>query len=235
MPNFQLVFKEKLIFAYCEMIFLLDHGYPKRSVLNFIANHYNLEKKFRNILNRAALSVKQVKVIKEHLILDTSVLSGKNIYIDAYNQLSTFFSLKNHDPIIICRDGVFRDIFSSIHGKKNLRVDREFLSSYLRIISELNANNIIFYFDKQRSHSRDHANTVTEIFQTLGILGTCKLVSCVDKSLKEKNQGIVFSHDSAVLEVVPYCFDFNSWYIRVGSKNTFPQKMFLNFQAVECS
>ncbi|MHA2203467.1 MAG: DUF434 domain-containing protein, partial [Candidatus Hodarchaeales archaeon] len=40
--------------AYCDLIYLLDRDYPKKSALTFVANHYTLDNKIRNILNRAA-------------------------------------------------------------------------------------------------------------------------------------------------------------------------------------
>ena len=43
--------------AYCDLIFLLDRGYPKNSALSFVSNHHLISKKGRSILNRAAISL----------------------------------------------------------------------------------------------------------------------------------------------------------------------------------
>ena len=113
--------------AYCDLIYLLDQNYPKKSALTFVANHYTLNKKLRNILNRASLSKDMVNTIQKNLVKDYDALKGREFHIDAYNQLTTFYSLKNNDPLIICRDGVLRDIFSTLHTN-------DAISSTLRLL-----------------------------------------------------------------------------------------------------
>ncbi len=220
--------------AYCDLIFLLDRNYPKKSALTFVANHYTLNSKFRNVLNRAALPLSLVQTIRNNLLEDPDSLKGRDLHIDTYNQLITFFSLMNHDPVIICRDGVLRDIFSSLHTKRDLQIDRELLSPYFRSLTKLKPNNIYFYFDKQRSSSRNHARLFSTLFQEFGISGSCKIHKAVDWSLKNQIEEVVLSHDTAILTVAPHCFDFLSWFFNLKSPHDLSQRLFIDFLNINC-
>ena len=221
--------------AYCDLIFLLDRDYPKKSALTFVANHYNLNKKFRNILNRAALPKMTVKRVQSNLVRDPVLLKGRDFHIDTYNQLITFFSLVNHDPVIICRDGVLRDIFSSIHSKNDLEINRELLSHYFVTLSKLKPGNLHFYFDRQRSHSKNHARFFSALLQEFDLLGVCEVHKAVDWSLKKQTKALVFSHDTAVLAVAPQCFDFSSWFFNLTFSYDLSQQLSLNFQSISCN
>ncbi len=225
---------KKLKKAYCDLIFLLDRRYPKKSALTFVTNHYTLNSKFRNILNRAALSSNTVKRIQKNLLRDPDLLKGRDFHIDTYNQLITFFSLVNHDPVIICRDGVLRDIFSSLHSKNDLQINHELLSQYFTTLSKLKPRNLFFYFDKQRSHSKNHARIFSALFQEFNLLGVCEVHKAVDWSLKNQTEELVFSHDTAVLTIAPQCFDFSSWFFNLTFPHAISQRLSLNFQNISC-
>lgn len=220
--------------AYCDLIYLLDRNYPKKSALTFVSNHYTLDNRLRNILNRAALPLTIVKLIQNNLIGDSDSLKNRNFHIDAYNQIITFFSIINHDPVIICRDGVLRDIFSSLHSKKDLRIDRELLFSYFRALLKLEPKNIYFYFDKQISFSKNHARLFSTLMQEFDITGSCEICKLVDWSLKNQTREVVFSHDTAILTVTPHCFDFLSWFFSLNFPHKLSQRLSIDFLNITC-
>jgi hypothetical protein len=221
--------------AYCDLIYLLDRKYPKKSALTFVANHYTLDKKQRNILNRAALPSNIVKVIKNNLVKDYDLIKGKELHIDAYNQITTFYSLKNNDPVIICRDGFLRDIFSSLHTKRDLQIDRELLIPYFESVKKLNPKSVHFYFDKQISFSLEHVKLAYALFQEFDLLGSCETYESVDWYLKKQTEEIVLSHDSTILTVAPHCFDFFSWFLKMMSPSTLSQRIIVDFLNITCS
>ena len=173
-----------------------------------------------------------VNTIQSNLVKDYDELKGREFHIDAYNQLTTFYSLKNNDPLIICRDGVLRDIFSTIHTKRDLRIDRELLIPYFKSILKLEPNSLHFYFDKQISFSREHRKFVTALFQEFDLLGSCEIYKAVDWCLKNKTKEIVLSHDSNVLTKASNCFDFFSWFLNVDSH--LPSFQILDFLKISC-
>lgn len=218
--------------AFCDLVFLLDRDYPKKSALTFVANHYNLETKYRNVLERAALSSEEVQLIQSHLITEPTFLRDKVLHIDTYNQLTTFYSLENHDPLIICRDGVIRDIFSSIHVKKDLKLHKELVIAFIRALSQLSPDSLIFYFDRQRSQSKNHANLFQMFLHELNIMGSCEVQSAVDWKLKSVTKGVVLSHDSIILKAAPSCFDFILWYLNLKFPASLYKQVSINFSEV---
>lgn len=213
---------------------MLDHNYPKKSALTFVANHYTLENKQRNILNRAALPLKKVHIIQNNLVRDYASLKGRDFHIDAYNQLTTFYSLKNNDPVIICRDGILRDIYSSLHRKRDLRIDHELLITYFRSLLKLEPKSVHFYFDKQISFSKEHAKSVILFFQKFDITGSSDVYKSVDWCLKKQTNEIVLSHDSTILTQAPRCFDFFSWFLKMMSPYTYSQSLIIDFLNITC-
>ncbi|UCG89788.1 MAG: DUF434 domain-containing protein [Candidatus Heimdallarchaeota archaeon] len=220
--------------AYCDLILLLDRNYPKKSALTFVSNHYTLDSKFRNILNRAALPINTVKTIQNNLLENFDSLKDRNFHIDAYNQIITFFSIVNLDPVIICRDGLLRDIFSSLHSKRDLRIDRELISPYFRALLKLEPKNIFFYFDKQISFSKNHARLFSILMQEFEITGSCDIHKAVDWSLKKQSKDVVFSHDTAILTIAPYCFDFLSWFLNSNLSHKISQQRYIDFLNITC-
>lgn len=220
--------RKLLLHPYCDLIYLLDHGYPKTSALTFVANHYNLNQIHRNILRRAALPLSEVQTIEIHRIRDLNDLQGATLYVDGYNQLSTYHSLFNQDPLILCRDGTLRDIFSSLHSKKNLQIERKFIESFLLALLHLNPLEVIIWLDVQRSHSKIHANLVQELMAKIGLDGVCEIGRAVDWFLKHETEGIILSHDSVILLTVPRCFDI------FRQIHPVPQDSVLNFQQINC-
>jgi hypothetical protein len=227
-------FDEPLEKAYCDLIFLLDRGYSKSSALNFVGNHYTLNIQQRNILIRAAISLDDVNIIKNHMIQDSTFIRTKDIYIDTYNQLITFYSIMNNDPLIFCRDGVYRDIFSSLHNEKDFQINRNFLSQYLEILKKLQPKKVFFFLDAQRSHSGDHAYLLSEGLSEFNITGECIVDKAVDWHLKRQTQALIFTHDSAILITANYCFDFFLWGIVSGIFTKLSLKNILDFEMILC-
>ncbi|MHA2202086.1 MAG: DUF5616 domain-containing protein, partial [Candidatus Hodarchaeales archaeon] len=155
-------------------------------------------------------------------------------HIDAYNQLTTFYSLKNNDPVLICRDGILRDIFSSLHTKRDLRIDREFLFPYFKLLMKLEPSSIHFYFDKQISFSKEHAKLVSTFFQEFDLTGSCEIYKAVDWYLKKQTKEVVLSHDSTILTEAPYCFDFFSWSLNITSPYILSQRLIIDFLDITC-
>jgi hypothetical protein len=206
--------KTVLTKAYCELIFLLDRGYPKSSALTFVANHHLISKKERSIINRAAISLKDVMKINSGRLEDPHELKGRELAIDLYNQYTLYQSVLDGEPIIQGRDGILRDIFSNLHSKNDLRFDPYMVETFLIGLRELKPKSINLFFDKQRSKSKEHLLLFQDILSTQDITNSCLLLKAVDHHLKSLSDSIILSHDSIILKEVNYSFDFMEWYIK---------------------
>ncbi len=209
--------------AYSEINWLLDKGYPKKSSINFVGNHYKLSKKIRYILNRATQAIVDVKNINRKKITDSKLLKGLIFNIDLYNQFTSFQSLQDNDPLIICRDGIYRDIFSLLHSKNQLRFDIDSVTNYISGLLILKPSFLSLYIDQQRSNSRKHSQIIKEVLKNNLVPGECIVSKTVDYMLKIQTEGVIFSHDSVVLGKSTTSFDYFHWYIKnrnLGKRST---------------
>ncbi len=202
--------------SYEELCFLLDKGYSKKSALNFVANHHTYSENDRNILNRITIPIDIVKKIQQRRIMDPAQLENKVFSVDTYNQFTTFHSIKNNDPILLCRDGIFRDIFSVLHMKSELKFTTNLIEEYLSNILKLKPHYVFLFFDKQRSKSRIHSRKFQEIMEKLEILGECVVIKSVDNHIMTQNENVIFSHDSVILSNVSASFEFFDWFIKTN-------------------
>ena len=218
--------------AYREIIFLLDQGYPKRTTLNFVANRYSLKSSIRNILNRSVFSENEVEKISRSILKSSNQIINETLYIDTYNQLITFFSLIMNEPLIVCRDGLYRDIFSSLHPKNKFLLDKELIQVYICGLKKLKPKQVIFYLDAQKSHSRDYKYIIESILQKTGVSGSAMCLKSVDKQLKQIEKNIILTHDSIILLTGKLTFDFTRWYHQGFIKDIYPSHFLLNFQNI---
>lgn len=200
--------------AYSEINYLLDKGYPKKSSVTFVGNHYKLSKRLRYILNRATQATNDVENITRKKITDAKELKGKIFNIDLYNQFTSFQSMLDNDPLIICRDGFYRDIFSLLHSKKHLRFDIDSITRFISSFLIFEPSFLSLYIDQQRSNSRKHSHIVKEVLSKNLISGKCIVSKSVDHMLKIQTEGVTFSHDSIVLGKSQSSFDYFHWCIK---------------------
>jgi len=202
--------------AYSEINWLLDKGYPKKSSITFVGNHYKFSKKIRYILNRATQTITDVEIITSKKISDPKQLKNLIFHIDFYNQYTSYQSLIDSDPLIICRDGIYRDIFSLLHSKKQLRFDIGSVISYISSLLPFKPRFLSLYIDQQRSNSKKHSQIIKEVLNKNLIPGECIVSKSVDHMLKIQTEGVIFSHDSIVLGKSLASFDYFHWGIKNG-------------------
>lgn len=221
--------------AYYDLLFLVDRGYPQQSAVSFVSNHYLLNKQANQLLNRIIFSKHEISIISEKTIPDIKLLDGCDLHIDGYNQFITFFSLKNQDTIILCRDEILRDIFSFLHSKKDLYFDNSYLTSFILTFNQLNSANLIFYLDKQWSHSKKHAEAINSILHKHDISGECLVTQNVDKRLRDQQSGVVVSHDRAVLMSSNQHFRYTNWLYKVFFELDYEKSKFIDFKSFNYS
>ena len=218
-----------LVKAYSEINWLLDKGYSKKNVIDFVGNHYRIPKKTRFILNRATQAINDVKNVTRNKVPDLEYLKGLPFNIDFYNQFTSFQSLIDREPLIICRDGIYRDIFSVIHSKKQLRINNNSVTKYITALCVLKPTFLTLYIDQQRSNSTKHSQIVEEVLRKNKIPGKCVVSKSVDHMLKIQDKGVTFSHDSIILARSKANFDYFCWYVEKSGQGSQYTTQLINF------
>lgn len=204
-----------------DLRFLLNRGYRKANALEFVGNHYLLDKEERNYLNRSIFSGKKSLARKDKLV-PLSKIKGKTLLIDGYNILITIESICSGDKsITISDDGVLRDI-NAVFGKYKLKENTEkALNSIFALIKIYQPSDVRIFYDTPVSFSGELSKLTEEIMSSYGVSGSAKTVENVDYqlvSLSRETGGVVATSDGAVMDKVEEVLDIPCFMYKIKKK-----------------
>lgn len=213
---------DKVHNATADLKFLLNRDYNKKTALEFVGNHYLLDKDERNYLQRKVYSTDKVNGRKSKII-PLSKIKGKSLFIDGYNVLITVESIwRNDESIVFCEDGILRDL-NAVFGKYRFNdKTTPSLNSIVALAKIYHPSNIQFFFDSQVSKSGELAKLAEKIMKEHEVNGSANTVPNVDYQLvnlsKEKD-GVVASSDSVIMDKVDYILDIPCFIRKIKKKN----------------
>ena len=138
--------------AVADYSMLLSRGYPPKSSLKLVGDHFALTERQRLAIMRSACSDDQLagRLAKR---LDVGELKGRPIVIDGYNLLITIESALSGATIFIGRDRCMRDL-SGVHGSYRKVTETipaiELIASHL---TNLGVSHALWLFDSPVSNS----------------------------------------------------------------------------------
>lgn len=215
--------KNKLQEAAYDLRFLLNRNYRKKGALQFVANKYLLNKDERNYLARSICSDLISKGRKEKII-DISKIEGQLLLVDGYNVLITVESLYNedYDSIVLCDDGVIRDL-NAVFGKYKLtNVTEMALNRILALISSYGPSCTYFFFDSPVSFSGKLAGITKKIMEEYNVHGNVCLSKMVDTEiirLSNLKNCIVATGDSVIIDKVDWVVDIPHYILGLNRDN----------------
>lgn len=198
-----------------ELKFLLNRGYRKTNALNFVANKHLLNRDERNYLVRKVYSNETISIRKDKII-NLSKITGKPVLIDGYNVLITVEIIcnKNYDSLVLCDDGVLRDVKAVFGGYKINNSTRSALKSIVTILNLHDPESINFFYDSPVSKSGELADLTEQILENHDVTGGAETNKNVDfalVNLSKKLGGIVATSDGAVIDRVDSVIDIPNW------------------------
>jgi hypothetical protein len=203
--------KKSLNNASYDLKFLLNRGYRKKVALNLVANKYLLNRDGRNFLVRKVYSDEKSRD-RLAKIVDINIITNRTIFIDGYNVLITVETICNHeyDSIIMCDDGILRDI-KAVFGKYKKDSSTEGALNYIiTLLSQENPACIYFIYDSPVSKSGELAKLTESLIKSHGLVGSAVTDKNVDYELvKLANEcrGIVATSDGAVVDKIEHVLD----------------------------
>ncbi len=212
--------RSEIIQAACDGVYLLDRGYSKDSTIKFIANHHVLLKEERNLLFRGICASNTAKKTRKKIItsFDNKCLSKLNsIGIDGFNLLITFETMLKGESVILCYDGLIRDI-CAIHGRyKQSQWTRTAIEKIIVILEEnLNEKTINVYLDQLVSRSGEIAAHFRQSLDKSSLKGTVYCCRSPDHEILENE--LIISHDSIVAQKAEFVLDLpNIFLIDAGN------------------
>ncbi|MCS7136500.1 MAG: DUF434 domain-containing protein [Nitrososphaerota archaeon] len=202
---------DRLIRAVEDTRYLLDRDYKRESVVNFVASRYVLDKMGRSILYRCVYSSKDVKKVREKAVSPHD-LKGSGVVVDGFNVLNTLQSFVNGKLLVLCDDGVVRDI-SEVHGEfRPTGITEDLIRLSVRTLKELKVADTSFYYEMQISMSGEISALTRRILQEEGVEGSVKTEKSVDSALL-RDKRIVITSDSVVIHRADRFFDLAGYII----------------------
>jgi len=190
-----------------DLKYLLDRGYNKKTALNLVVNHYRLNEKQRNFLQRYVFSERDIQLHRSRLF-SIKKISGRYIVIDGYNVLVTVEAILSKN-LVRGMDGFLRDtsaIFSKYKFDENTK---RALKTIILTLREYKPRFVLFIFDSQISHSGDLASYVRHKLNEFGLEGDARTSMSADKEIVDLNQ-ITITTDSIIIEKVDSVVDIGS-------------------------
>jgi hypothetical protein len=177
---------------------LLDRGYVAPSALKLVGDRYELRQRQRIAIGRCACS-RTAAENRERRRIGPESLSGKELWLDGYNILTTLEAALAGGVVLVARDGCYRDM-ASMHG--SYRKVAETLPA-LRLVGELTAEwkvqSLRWFLDSPVSNSGRLKRFIRDVAAEAGWNWNVELARNPDLILAETAQTVV-SADSAVLD-----------------------------------
>lgn len=143
---------EKLKIAQEEIQWLLDRGYKLKQIIEFVGNHHLLSARARTALQRATSSMDDYEKRKT-TILPFECAKDGCLNVDGFNLIITLEVALSGSPILLGKDGVFRDL-AGLRGTYRI-IDKTDIALNLigKTLKELHVPMVKFYLDSPVSNS----------------------------------------------------------------------------------
>ncbi|MBQ8966097.1 DUF434 domain-containing protein [Ruminococcus sp.] len=215
MPTDERDFSEKALVtlrrAAQEVGFLLDRGYPVKSVTTFVGNHYLLSERQRLALART-VSPKENIERRRAKQLSPQEMKGKTLYIDGFNTIITLEIAYADSMIFSCMDGTVRDL-AGLHGTYRLIPETDSaIKALADTLTELGVAKAVIYLDAPVSNSGRLKERIYELCPDTPFELEVLIENPVDNILKTKP--LIATADAIILDECESWFGLAEYVIR---------------------
>lgn len=202
---------KRLLEAAKDLRYLLDRGYKKESAVNFVSNRYSFNKVFRSILYRAVISKSDAEEIRKRHASPHELL-GSKVAVDGFNLINTLNAAVRGELLVLCDDGVIRDV-SEVHGSfKFDEVTRGVIRLSIQLLKELGISEAVYYYESQISRSGEISAFTRNTMSEFGLVGYAVTTKSVDSAILREGC-IAITSDSALILRVKKFFDLAGYAI----------------------
>ena len=188
---------EQLKIAQDEIQWLLDRVYKLKQIIEFTGNHHFLPARARTALQRTtALAVDYEK--RKATMLPYECAKDGCLNIDGFNIIITLEVALSGSPLLLGKDGVFRDL-AGLRGTYKLIDKTDTALNLIGIaLNELQVPRVKFYLDSPVSNSGRLKNKILECSEKWGMPVEVDLIPNVDSVLAGKER--IVTGDSIILD-----------------------------------
>ncbi len=197
-PHQDLQSSQPLYQASVDFFFLQNHGYPRRSALEWVGNRHRLGSLERQLLQRGVFSQRDALQRIARRGLGAS-WSNETLVVDGHNVQITVESSILGRPILKANDGAIRDLAGQSANFRLTEASRLAVDLIFRFLRQFRPAGALFFFDAPISQSGILAQFYRREMEALGLPGTSRAVPVPEREFLYE-EAIVASSDSAVLE-----------------------------------
>ena len=192
------MFNDTLREAVSDYYFMLNRGYPQKSILKIVGDKFKLTGYKRSLLYRGVC--KKTEAGSRIRKIVTPPLPESKLFIDGYNVLLTMANYLAGRPVYISNDGLLRDS-GEIHGKiRKSKMFNQAVNNLIQTLRDLNSIETKIYLDEPISHSAELAVAINIHFSEFYIIGNAEVVRYPDYHLKQVTDGIISTSDSVIID-----------------------------------
>jgi len=197
--------------AICDLRFLLERGYRRSTAVKVVGDRYRLTREERNLLLRCVYSRAQAEAHRRRL-LSAEKVRGERLLVDGYNVLITVESWLRGRRVILCDDGVVRDV-SGVYGKHRFErgITDVAIGRILEAVEALRPASVEMLFDSQVSFSGRLCARINSSAGGLRLLARTSRTP--DAELLGDRDAVVCTSDMAVVERAERVFDLAGYVI----------------------
>jgi hypothetical protein len=177
--------------------YLLNNLYPRKSILKIVGDRYLLNTFQRIMLSRGVFPDSDVR---GRIRKTSKTITGKELYIDAYNVLFTICNYLLGRMVFIGNDHFVRDA-GEVHGKPyDDPVFSKAVELCMDYLVKMKPSRVEFLIDSPVSHSGELAARLRELIAAGGLKGDALVDKNPDNRLIRQSRGVVVSSDSDILD-----------------------------------
>ena len=180
-----------------EIQWLLDRGYKLKQIIEFTGNHYLLSSRARTALQRTTSSMAEYEKRRSTMLPFECAKDGC-LNIDGFNLIITLEVAISGSPILLGKDGVYRDL-AGLRGTYRI-IDKtdNALNLIGKTLQELSVPMVKFYLDSPVSNSGRLKTKILECSEQWGMPVDVDLIPNVDAVLAGKER--IVTGDSIILD-----------------------------------
>jgi hypothetical protein len=192
-------YSENFIAAIRDYESFLSKKYSQKAILKLVGDRYKLSGIERTMLYRGITTPNKAELRRGRLI-DESKLKNEILQVDALNQLLTIGSYLHGRVVFVCNDGLLRDA-SEAHGKA-IETLLPFRSVEIMIgyLAKMEIGGVKLYFDSQVTGYEIFCERLEKSLPDFVLQPEIIVSGSVDKELINREEGIICSSDSAIIE-----------------------------------
>ncbi len=180
-----------------EIQWLLDRGYKLKQIIEFTGNHYLLSSRARTALQRTTSSMAEYEKRRSTMLPFECAKDGC-LNIDGFNLIITLEVAMSGSPILLGKDGVYRDL-AGLRGTYRIIDKTDTAISLIgKTLQELSVPMVKFYLDSPVSNSGRLKTKILECSEQWGMPVDVDLIPNVDAVLAGKER--IVTGDSIILD-----------------------------------